>query len=127
MSANNTSSSRLSVALGVFGALAGFAVVTVLFQWSAGGKPIDPSVAERLKKKETVAGEQAALIEKYGMESSAKADAVFGKVGDQLKARKVAASSVVVPGSPTAIKQAPVAAPAPPAPTPSSAPVAPTK
>ena len=111
MSANNTSSSGFTAALGVFGALIGFAVVTALFQ--IGSKPEDHTSAERLKNKQTVADEQTALLAKYAMETSAKAEAVFAKATDQLKTRKVAASSMAVPGSPTALKQAAATAPAP--------------
>jgi hypothetical protein len=113
MSATTTSPRGFTVILSVIGAFVGFAIVTALLQTGVGGKPADPTSAERLQKKETVASEQAALVEKYGL--TANADTLFSKVSDQIKARKVSTSSAVVPGTPTALKQAAATAPAAPA------------
>jgi hypothetical protein len=115
----NPTSRPWSIFVGVLAAFASFAVVAAILQAVAGGKPADPTVAERLKKKADVAAEQNALIEKYGLKSNA--DAVFTNAVTQIKLRKVETTTTVVPGSPTAIKQAaaaPAPAPATPAPTP---------
>ena len=120
MSATTPSSRGLSVVLSVLGTFIGFAVVTVLLQKGVGGKPSDPGSAERLLKKQTVAAEQAALVEKYGLNASGD---LFTKASDQIKARKVSTSTAVVPGSPTALKQAaaaPAPAPTSPAPVPTT-------
>lgn len=111
MSASTKSSSALSVFLGTLAAFATFAVLTALLQGLAGGTPDDPTVAERLQKKEDVAKEQAALLDKYGL--AGDSGAVFAKSAEQIKARKVGVTTQVVPGSPTALKAAAAAAPPP--------------
>ena len=116
-----TPSSRpLSIFVGVLAAFASFALIAAILQLFAGGKPVDPLSAERLKKKSDIAAEQNALIEKYGLKSNA--EVVIANAVTQIKSRKVEATTAVVPGSPTAIKQAAAApaapAPAAPAPTP---------
>lgn len=118
-------SSALTVLLGTLAAFASFAVIAALLQATAGGKADDPLVAERLQKKEDVAKEQTALLEKYGL--AGDSSAVIAKSLEQIKVRKVGVTTQVVPGSPTALKAA-AAAPAPdaaaPAPaTPATAPV----
>ena len=117
----------LSVFLGTLAAFASFAVITAVLQATAGGRPADPTSAERLQKKEDVAKEQHALLEKYGLDSNPAP--VFAKSLEQLKNRKVAPTTQVVPGSPTALKAAaapapaaPATAPAAPAPAPAAAP-----
>ena len=118
-STSSNPSRPLSIFMGTLVAFASFAVIAALLQVVAGGRPEDPARADRLQKKEDVAKEQGALMEKYGLSGDAKG--VFAKVQSQIKARKVAATTQVVPGSPTALKQA-AAVPAPAA----SAPAAPT-
>lgn len=122
MSANSSTSTNrpLSIFVGVLAAFASFALIAAILQAVAGGKPDDPLSVERLEKKADVAAEQDALIEKYGLKTNA--DSVFANAATQIQSRKVEATTVVVPGSPTAIKQA-AAAPAP-APTPAPAPSA---
>ncbi|MEI6533936.1 MAG: hypothetical protein WCN98_01250 [Verrucomicrobiaceae bacterium] len=122
-----TPSSRpLSIFVGVLAAFASFALIAAILQFAAGGNQVDPLSVERLKKKSDIAAEQNALIEKYGLKSNA--EVVIANAVTQIKSRKVEATTAVVPGSPTAIKQAAVApapavapaapAPAAPAPTP---------
>jgi hypothetical protein len=110
----------LSVFVGTLAAFASFALLTSLIQGFAGGKPGDPLSKDRIAKRTAAVAEQKALIEKYGL--STNADAIFEKSASQLQTRKEAASTVVVPGTPTALKQAapaaPAAAPASPAPAP---------
>lgn len=113
----------LSVFLGTLAAFASFAVITAVLQATAGGKPADPASGERLQKKEDVAKEQHALLDKYGLEGNPSP--VFAKSLEQLKTRKPAATTQVVPGSPTALKAASAPAPAPAAPSPAAAPATP--
>lgn len=114
-SQTTTSTSRpWSIFVGVLAAFASFAVVAAILQAVAGGKPSDPLSAERLKKKADVAVEQDALIEKYGLKSNA--NVIIANAVTQIQSRKIETTIVVVPGSPTAIKQAaasPASAPAP--------------
>ncbi len=113
-SSSPTSNSRpLSIFVGVLAAFASFALIAAIMQFLAGGKPADPSSAERIKKKDDVAAEQGALIEKYGLKSNP--DTVIASAVTQIKSRKVEVTTTCVPGSPTAIKQA---APAPATPAP---------
>lgn len=116
------------VLLGVIAAFASFAVIAALLQFFFGGKADDAQSKVRLDNKEEVAKAQLALLKKSGLADNA--DAVIAKAVEQINLRKLEASKVVVPGSPTAIKQsAPEPAPpekpadAPtPAPTPEPAP-----
>lgn len=121
-----TSTSRpLSIFVGILAAFASFALIAALLQGLAGGKPADPSENERLKKKADVAAEQNAMIEKYGLKSNA--EAVIANAVTQISSRKLETTTTVVPGSPTAIKQAAaVPTPSPAAPTPVPPPPAPT-
>lgn len=117
-------SSALSIFVGTLAAFAFFAVVTALVQNIYGGKAVDPGSATRLETKANVAKEQDALVEKYGLKGDSTA--VFEKAEAIIKNRKVTATTQVVPGSPTALKQAaPAAAPAPATPAPAPAPAAP--
>lgn len=108
----------LSVFVGTLAAFASFAVLTSLLQGIAGGKPADPLSKDRIDKRNAVVAEQKALLEKYGL--AGNADALFEKSAAQILTRKEAASTVVVPGTPTALKQAAPAAPATPAAAPAS-------
>ena len=108
--------------LGTLAAFASFAVFAALIQGFAGGKPSDPLSPVRLKNKADVSAEQTALLEKYGFSNNSTA--LFTKAAEELKTRKLSTSTIVVPGSATALKAtpppAPAAAPAtsaPPAPT----------
>ena len=118
------------VLLGVLAAFASFAVIAAVLQTYAGGRPSDPLSEVRLKNKAEIAEAQLALLKKSGLADNA--DAVIAKAVGQIGMRKLEASKVVVPGSPTAIKQsvpapAPATTPVKPAvtPAPVSAPVSP--
>ncbi len=113
-------SSALSIFVGTLAAFAFFAVITALFQNYYGGKPEDPNREVRLQNKADIAKDQAALVEKYGLKGDSPA--VFEKAQTVIQGRKVSATTQVVPGSPTALKQAAAAAPAPAA-APPAAPV----
>ena len=100
------------ITLGALAAFASFAVIAAILQTCAGGKPSDPQSEVRLKNKAEIAEAQSALLKKSGLADNA--EAVIAKSVAQLGTRKLEASKVVVPGSPTAIKQsAPAPAPAP--------------
>lgn len=108
--------------MGTLAAFAFFAVVTALVQNIYGGKAVDPGSAVRLENKANVAKEQDALIEKYGLKGDSTA--VFEKAQAVIKTRQVKTTTQVVPGTPTALKQAaPAPAPAPAAPAPATTPV----
>jgi hypothetical protein len=111
-------SSAVTVVVGTLAAFVSFAVIAALLQTFAGGPAADAVRAERVEKKDTILKEQHELLAKYGLEGDATA--VFDKSLAQLKGRKEAVSTQVVPGSPTALKAA-AAAPAP-APAPAAAP-----
>lgn len=103
------------VFLGVLAAFASFAVAAAILQKYAGGRPGDPMSETRLKNKAEIAGAQNALLKKYGLTDHG--DVVLNKAAAQIKERKLETSKVVVPGSPTATKQA---APAPATPAPAT-------
>lgn len=109
--------------LGMVAAFASFALVAAILQVLAGGRPSDPLSELRLKNKAEIAAAQSALLKKSGLAD--QPDAVIAKAVTQIAMRKLETSKVVVPGSPTAIKQAaPAPAPAAPAkPAPAAAPV----
>lgn len=101
------------VLLGVLAAFASFAVIAAVLQTILGGRAEDPQGDVRLKNKEEIALAQSALLKKGGLEGNA--DVVIAKAVEQIASRKLETSKVVVPGSPTAIKQsAPAPAPASP-------------
>lgn len=108
-------SSALSIFVGTLAAFAFFAVITALLQYKFGGKAADPNREVRLQNKADIAKEQNALVEKYGLKGDAPA--VFEKAQAVIQGRKVSATTQVVPGSPTALKQAAAPAAATPAPT----------
>lgn len=105
--------------LWVLGAFAGFAVLFSILQ-STVTTPVDPRVPERLAAKEEITKLQDANLTAMGLKDPAKKAEVFSKALTALKAKPVGASTQVVPGSPTQLKQAaaaaPAAAPAAPAP-----------
>ncbi len=119
-----SSSNAVSVLLGTLAAFVTFTILAALIQGFAGGKPADPQSPVRLQKKADVATEQAALLEKYGLTTNAAP--IFAKAAEQIKTPKMTTTTVVVPGSATALKAAatppPAAPPAAPAPAPASAP-----
>lgn len=113
--------------LWVLGAFAGFAVLFSILQ-STASTPEDPRVAERLAAKEEITKLQDANLTAMGLKDAAKKAEAFNKAFATLKAKPVGASTQVVPGSPTQLKQASAAAPAPaPAAAPAAPPAAPAK
>jgi hypothetical protein len=121
------------VILGTLAAFASFALIAAILQTWAGGRPSDPQSELRLKNKAEIAEAQSTLLKKAGL--AYNPDAAIAKAVAQIGMRKLETSKVVVPGSPTAIKQAapapapatrvkPAAAPAP-VPPPASRPAAP--
>lgn len=109
----------------VLGAFAGFAVLFILIQAVSGSKQgFDPRAEERHKNTEEILAAQAKSITALGLNDAAKKKAVFDKTLAALAAKKQAVSTQVVPGSPTQLKQAAAAVPAP-APAAPAAPTAP--
>ena len=119
MSQPETSKKAGATFLWVLGAFAGFAVLFSILQ-STVTTPEDPRVPERLAAKEEITKVQDANLTAMGLKDPAKKAEVFNKALTALKAKPVGASTQVVPGSPTQLKQAaaaaPAAAPAAPAP-----------
>ena len=130
--------------LWVLGTFTLFAVLFILIQAIAGNRAVtDPRADERLAYRMDVEKAQTELLTKMGLTDSAKKQAIFNRAAEVLATKKPAASQLVVPGSPTQLKQAaaqsapapapadPNAAPAPapaaaaPAPVPQAAPNAP--
>lgn len=115
-------SRALSAVAGTLTAFASFAVIASLIQGIWGGKPADATSKDRIEKRSAAVADQKALLDKYGLtEHSAE---VFEKAATQIKARKESATTFVVPGTPTALKQA-ATAPAPAAPAAPAQPAAP--
>ena len=112
-------SRALSVFVGTLAAFASFALIASVIQGISGGKPADPTSKDRIEKRTAAVAEQKALIEKYGLADHA--EAVFEKAVAQIKTRKEGVTTIVVPGTPTALKQAAAAAPAPAPATPAPA------
>jgi hypothetical protein len=112
--------------LWVLGAFAGFAVLFSVLQ-STVSTPEDPRVPERLAAKEEITKLQDANLTAMGLKDAAKKAEVFNKALTALKAKPVGASTQVVPGSPTQLKQAAAAAPPPLLPPPAAPPAAPAK
>ena len=124
MSQPETSKKAGATFLWVLGAFAGFAVLFSVLQ-STVSTPEDPRVPERLAAKEEITKLQDANLTAMGLKDPAKKAEVFNKALTTLKAKPVGASTQVVPGSTTQLKQAAAAAPAAPAAAP--APAAPAK
>jgi len=115
--------------LWVLGAFAGFAVLFSVIQSLSGSKlGVDPRAAERIANTAEITKAQNENLAKIGLNDAAKRKAVFEKTVAAAVAKKPAASTQVVPGSPTQLKQAAAAAapvpttPAPAAPVPAAAP-----
>lgn len=120
----NTSKSGAS-ALYLLGAFASFAVLFLVIQ-KLGAKQaeIDPRAPERTANTLEITKAQNALIAKLGLNDATKKDVIFTKTLELIQSRKPAASTQVVPGSPTQLKQAAASAPAAPTP-PATAPATP--
>lgn len=100
--------------LWVLGAFAGFAVLFTLIVASADSKlGDDPRAPERLSNTAEIVKAQNENLAKLGFNDPAKKKAVFDTTVAQLGAKKPTVSTQVVPGSPTQLKQAAAAAPAP--------------
>lgn len=111
--------------LWVLGAFAGFAVLFTLILASADSKlGDDPRAPERLSNTAEIVKAQNENLAKLGFSDAAKKKAVFDTTVAQLGAKKPTVSTQVVPGSPTQLKQAAAAAPAPAA-APATPPAAP--
>ncbi len=98
----------------LLGAFAGFAVLAAVLQGIFAGERIDARAAERFKNWQEINAAQQANLQKMGLEKG-KSDAVLAKGVTLVKALAPTKSTMVVPGSPTQLKQA-AAAPAPAAP-----------
>ena len=100
--------------LWVLGAFAGFAVLFTLIVASADSKlGDDPRAPERLSNTAEIVKAQNENLAKLGFSDAAKKKSVFDTTVAQLGAKKPTVSTQVVPGSPTQLKQAAAAAPAP--------------
>lgn len=111
--------------LWVLGSFASFAVLFVVIQnFAPAAKDPDPRAADRLEKRLANGKSQGEILAKMGLTDAAKKDALFTKALESFKAKKEGASTQVVPGSPTQLKQAGAAAAPAAAPTP-AAPAAP--
>lgn len=101
--------------LWILGSFAAFAVLLSIFQAVGGAKLEDPRAGFRLENRMEVQKAQEELISKMGLTDPAKAAGLIAQTAEALKAKKPAASAMVVPGSPTQLKQAASAASAAPA------------
>ncbi|MBX7206911.1 MAG: hypothetical protein K1X78_01260 [Verrucomicrobiaceae bacterium] len=106
----------------VLGAFAAFAVIFAVIQSWQGGPAVDPRAGERLTNTAEIKKGQDALLTQMGLSDKEKTASVFAKTVDSLKAKTPGPSAVMIPGSPTQLKFAPVAAPAPAEKTPPASP-----
>jgi hypothetical protein len=112
----------------ILAAFAAFGVLTTLLQSRFGNVISDPAAAGRLATKEEVLAAQTTMVAKMNLVQGKSSEAL-SKAVDTIKAMKPKTSTMLVPGSPTQLKQA-AAAPAAPAkpassPSPTPAPVTP--
>lgn len=115
MSSSESTSNRTGVGiLTLLGSFAGFAVLFYLVQLAFGGsgQVEDPRSPERLTIKAEIAKAQSELLGKMGLTDEKRRQAVFEKTVATLQAKKPVKSGVVVPGSPTQLKQMAAEAPA---------------
>jgi hypothetical protein len=121
----DNSSSKGATFTFVLGIFAGFAVLLAALQALFGDPTLnDPREEERLKFKDEITAAQAPLLEKMGLKDKSRTADLLKKTAEALKAKTPKASTMVVPGSPTQLKQA-AAVPAAPAPAASPAPATP--
>jgi hypothetical protein len=120
MSSSESPSPRSGISVfTLLGSFAGFALLFFLAQWAFGGsgEVPDPKTPERLTIKAEIAKSQSELLGKMGLTDEKQRQAIFEKTAAALQDKKPAKSAVVVPGSPTQLKQmsaeTPPAAPAP--------------
>jgi hypothetical protein len=99
----------------VLAAFASFAMLFLIIQTLA-AKPgaEDPRAPERIANQAEIFKAQSEIIAKMGLNDATQKSAIFDKALTVLSSRKPTASTQVVPGSPTQIKQAAAAAPAAP-------------
>lgn len=117
------SSSKGATFTFVLGIFAGFAVLLAAIQALFGDPTLnDPREEERLKFKDEITAGQAPLLEKMGLKDKSRTADLLKKTAEALKAKTPKASTMVVPGSPTQLKQVAAAAPAPAAPAPAASP-----
>lgn len=130
MSSSANTSKTGAPFLWVLGAFTIFAVLFAVVQTVTGKKEIaDPRAEIRTENREEIVKQQNELLAKLGLKDANKKSVIFTKTAESLKAKAPAASTQVVPGSPTQLKQAAAApAPAAPAAAPATpAPAAPAK
>jgi hypothetical protein len=106
----------------LLGAFAGFAVLGALINAVFHQERPDPRSAERTANLAEITKAQSENLSKMGLEKGKSADRL-AKGLELVKVQTPTKSNMVVPGSPTQLKQAAAAAPA--APAPATAPVAP--
>ena len=112
MSSDSPTSKSATGFLWVLGAMASFALLSMLAQAFYGQDRVtDPRMEERLKNLDETKGAQLANVKKMGLEVGGSSERL-AKSLEVLKTMKPSTSTVVVPGSPTQLKQA-AAAPAP--------------
>jgi len=127
MSSDSPQPQRAPGFLWILGALVGFALLAFIFQGLFGRQRTDPREADRLVNLDEIRTAQAANVKKMGLEVG-KSNERLAKALEAIKAQKPTTSTMLVPGSPTQLKQSAAAAPAPkPAVAPPAAPAAPAK
>lgn len=109
--------------LWLLGALAGFAIVAMLLNTFIAGERPDPRAEVRAQNRDDIAKVNNDALAKIGLAKGASDDALAKGLA-AIKAQAPVKSAMVVPGSPTQLKQAAAAAPAP-APAPDAKPAAP--
>jgi hypothetical protein len=112
---NPTNSKNAPGFVWLLGAFAGFAVLAAVLQSLFSAERSDPRAAERLANWAEISAAQQANLQKMGLEQG-KSSAALAKGLSLVSALAPAKSNMVVPGSPTQLKQAATAAPAAPAP-----------
>ena len=109
---SSTSPQRAPGFIWILGAFAGFALLSLVAQTFLGQQRTDPREGDRLANLSEVKAAQAANVQKMGLEAG-KSGERLAKALEVLKGQKPSTSTMLVPGSPTQLKQS--AAPAAPA------------
>ncbi len=109
---SSTSSQRAPGFIWILGAFAGFALLSLLVQSLLGQQRSDPREPDRLANLNEIKAAQAANVQKMSLEAG-KSGERLAKALEVLKGQKPTTSTMLVPGSPTQLKQS--AAPAAPA------------
>lgn len=121
---DSTTTKRAPGFVWILGAFACFAVLSVVLQGIFTRERVDPRIAERLANLDEITKAQQASLQKMGLEKG-KSSAALAKGVTLVSGMAPTKSTMVVPGSPTQLKQAAAAAPATPAPAPAPAAPAP--